>query len=58
MTISETPNFTRIIDQHGVRWLYVSTDMGGTWLSMTEQVEPSKAAPKLASIGIMLPPGK
>ena len=58
MTNSQTPIFTRIIDQHGVRWLYVATDMGGTWLSMTEQVEPSKAAPKLASIGIMLPPGK
>lgn len=58
MNDSQTPIFTRMIDQHGVRWLYVATDMGGTWLSMTEQVEPSKAAPKLASIGIMLPPGK
>ena len=58
MTNSETPKLERIIDQHGVRWLLVTTEMGGVWLSMTEQVEPSKAASKLAAIGIMLPPGK
>jgi hypothetical protein len=58
MSIDDTTNFARIVDQHGVSWLHVQTTMGGVWLSLLEQVEPSKAVEKLASIGIYLPSGK
>lgn len=58
MSLTKSASVQGIIDQHGTRWVQITTALGVCSLSMTEVVEPSKAAPKLAEIGIVLPPGK
>lgn len=58
MSLAKSATIEGIIDQHGTRWVILETALGTCSLSMTEVVEPSKAAPKLAEIGIVLPPGK
>ncbi len=58
MSLAKSATIQGIIDQHGTRWVLLETALGTCSLSMTEVVEPSKAAPKLAEIGIVLPPGK
>ena len=58
MSLTKSATVEGIIDQHGTRWVQITTALGVCSLSMTEVVEPSKAAPKLAEIGIVLPPGK
>ena len=54
----EKPQLTGLQDQHGNRLIEVKTSVGELYLSMNDVVEPAKAAPKLANVGVVLPAGK
>lgn len=58
MNQREKPQITGLLDQHGNRLIEVKTSAGELYLSMSDVVEPAKAAPKLADLGIVLIAGK
>ena len=58
MNVKQNARLIGLRDQHGKCLIAVETKQGTAYLHMGDVAEPAKAVPKLAMIGLPLPPGK